>query len=58
MRRLLRLNAMLIEASVMVVEAVGGLAAGGLRRLASIGEGSAQESETQEGQRAEPKPRA
>jgi hypothetical protein len=48
MRRLARLGAVLIEGGVAVVVVVGGLAAGGLRRLASAGEGdaSAVEAET------------
>ncbi len=39
MRRLARFTAGLIEGGVAVVDAVGGLAAGGLRRLAAVGEG-------------------
>ncbi len=57
MRRLARLAAGLIEGGVAVVNAVGGLAAGGLRRLASVGEGDqAGGAETRPA--AEPEPKA
>ena len=57
MRRLARLGAMLIEGGVVVVAAVGGVAAGGLRRLASIGEGSDQAAEAEGGPEVKPEPK-
>jgi hypothetical protein len=50
MRRLARLGAVLIEGGVAVVVVVGGLAAGGLRRLASAGEGETPPDERPKGE--------
>ena len=58
MRRLARLAAGLIEGGVAVVNAVGGVAAGGLRRLAAVGEGSDQAGGADARPAAEPKPKA
>ena len=58
MRTLARLGAVVIEGSVVVVATVGGLAAGGLRRLASIGEGGDQEGGAPGSEKAEPGPTA
>ncbi len=58
MRRLLRLNAMLIEAGVAVVDVVGGLAAEVLRRLSHVGEGVEPKPKAEGRQGVEPKPKA
>ncbi len=58
MRRLARLGAVLIEDGVAVVAVVGALAAGGLRRLASVGEGSDQAAKVDGREEVEPEPRA
>ena len=57
MRTLARLGAVVIEGGVVVVATVGGLAAGGLRRLASIGEGDDQDGVVEGREKAEPKPK-
>jgi len=57
MRTLARLGAVVIEGGVVVVSAVGGFAAGGLRRLASIGDGGDQEVVVEGREKAEPKPK-
>jgi hypothetical protein len=58
MRSLARLGAVLIEGGVAVVVVVGGLAAGGLRRLAAVGAGDAAsaQAEMPHDERPEPKP--
>ena len=58
MRTLARLGAVVIEGGVVVVSAVGGFAAGGLRRLASIGEGDDQDGVVEGREKAEPGPKA
>lgn len=58
MRGLARLGAVAIEAGVPVVVAVGGLAAGGLRRLGSVGEGSDQAGGVEGRQEVQPEPEA
>ena len=58
MRRLARLGAVVIEGGVVVVATVGGLAAGGLRRLASIGEGDDHDDVVEGRVKAEPGPKA
>jgi hypothetical protein len=57
MRSLARLGAVLIDGGVAVVVVVGGLAAGGLRRLATVGDGDAAwtEAELPHDERPEPK---
>jgi len=57
MRSLARLGAVLIEGGVAVVVVVGGLAAGGLRRLAAIGvdDAASAEAELPRDERPEPK---
>ncbi len=57
MRTLARLGAVVIDGSVVVVATVGGLAAGGLRRLASIGEGGDQEAAVEGREKAAPGPK-
>jgi hypothetical protein len=47
MRSLARLGAVLIEGGVAVVVVVGGLAAGGLRRLAELGDEGAATAEAE-----------
>jgi len=47
MRSLARLSALLIEGGVAVVVVVGGLAAGGLRRLAAVGDGDVASAEVE-----------
>jgi len=47
MRSLARLSALLIEGGVAVVVVVGGLAAGGLRRLAAVGDGDVASAEAE-----------
>ena len=56
MRRLLRLNAVLIEAGVAVVNVLGGLAAEALRRLSHVGEGVEPKPKAEGRQGVEPKP--
>ena len=56
MRTLARFGAVVIEGGVVVVAAVGGFAAGGLRLLASIGENGDQEAGVEAREKAEPAP--
>lgn len=57
MRSLARLSALLIEGGVAVVVVVGGLAAGGLRRLAAVGDEGAAPAEAELPPDEQPKPK-
>jgi len=58
MRSLARLGALLIEGGVAVVVVVGGLTAGGLRRLAAVGDGDGASAEAELPPDRRPKPEA
>ena len=58
MRTLARLGALVIETGVAVVVAVGGLTAGGLRKLASIGDEGDHPAEAEGSPEAEAKSKA
>jgi len=58
MRSLARLGAVLIEGGVAVVVVVGGLAAGGLRRLAELGDECAAPAEVELLRDERPEPKA
>jgi hypothetical protein len=58
MRTLARLGAVVLEAGVAAVVVVGGLAAGGLRRLAAVGDRDAPAVEAEMPPDERPKPEA